>query len=310
MRRHGNRILVSVGVLMVLCGVYLLRVDEERHDDQYEEIRRIAESSVIVVDKDRGTGLGGDLVSSDRDWVYDNVSEDQDLEQVVSYQNVLEIPQYDILAYIYPDTDWSSLSKGVGHYSTTAGIGELGNCVVAGHSSATYRCILNEIANMDILDTFFVYDNDGERHQYYVTEKRVVAPSNITVLDTLDVTISQFTMVTCTKNGTERLVVEGKEFDETQLLKFIEDRNRARVGRVRAVNQEVEVLDLCNIFLSRGVIDHVTHDFNFAGSILGRGDVDSIRVNLNSIRKEELKIRDHVYTLDFDLHCGVMLKED
>lgn len=112
-----------------------------------------------------------------------------------------------------------ALEKGVVWYPTTAAPGEIGNGVVFGHSannilnSGKYKFIfvlLNKLENGDV----FYVQKDGKRYAYKVFEKRIVPPSEVSVLtQTYPDKPATFTLITCDPPGTSvnRLVVVAEQ---------------------------------------------------------------------------------------------------
>ena len=102
------------------------------------------------------------------------------------------------------------------HYANTAMPGENGNSVFFGHSSnnwwikGEYKFVFILLDKLEIGDTFVLHYN-SKKYLYEVTEKKVVDPKEVSVLDqTSDPVV---TLITCTPPGTswKRLVVIGKQ---------------------------------------------------------------------------------------------------
>lgn len=141
---------------------------------------------------------------------------DKESKVIIPKINV-EIPVvYDELS-IQEDRVQKALERGVLHYATTPNPGELGNSVIFGHSSnnilnqGKYKfafVLLNRLENGDT----FMLQKDGKRYVYKVFEKRVVAPTEISVLDATDRPATA-TLITCDPPGTSinRLVVIGEQ---------------------------------------------------------------------------------------------------
>jgi len=111
----------------------------------------------------------------------------------------------------------NALERGVVHYATTPNPGELGNAVIFGHSSNNILnkgkfkfafVLLSRLENGDL----FYLDKDGKRYVYQVYDKKIVDPSEVSVLDKTDKPATA-TLITCDPPGTSlhRLVVIGKQ---------------------------------------------------------------------------------------------------
>lgn len=106
------------------------------------------------------------------------------------------------------------LSHAVGHLSDTASIGELGNCVLAGHRGSRYGPIFKHLDRVKTGDEVKVTDLGGIVHSYRVKEAFVTAPNDISVKrqDGKE----ELTLVTCEYQGTMRLIIRCLPNQEVQ----------------------------------------------------------------------------------------------
>jgi len=143
--------------------------------------------------------------------------------QNVSTNPVIIIPKINIeipVVYDEPTIDdgavQRALEKGVLHYPTTSNPGEQGNAVFFGHSSSNilnngkYKfafVLLNRLENGDT----FMIQKDGKRYVYRVYDRKIVKPTDVSVLDNRDRPTA--TLITCDPPGTavNRLVVVGEQ---------------------------------------------------------------------------------------------------
>lgn len=110
-----------------------------------------------------------------------------------------------------------ALERGVLHYATTPYPGQLGNGVIFGHSSnnilnqGKYKFAFVLLRRLEIGDTFML-EKDGKRYVYKIYEKKVVKPTDLSVLNSTDKPAT-FTLITCDPPGTSlnRLVVIGEQ---------------------------------------------------------------------------------------------------
>ncbi len=110
-----------------------------------------------------------------------------------------------------------ALESGVVHYTNTALPGSNGNVAIVGHSSnnilnkGNYKFAFVLLSKMDIGDTFYL-QKDGVRYTYEVYDKKIVKPSEVSVLGSQDKPATA-TLITCDPPGTStnRLVVVGKQ---------------------------------------------------------------------------------------------------
>ncbi len=111
----------------------------------------------------------------------------------------------------------AGLEKGVVHYSTTQQPGENGNVVIVGHSSnnifnkGKYKFAFVLLNKLEKGDLFYLTKN-RKRYVYRVYEKKIVKPSDTSVLGTTS-KVAAATLITCDPPGTSlnRLVVNGEQ---------------------------------------------------------------------------------------------------
>ncbi len=129
----------------------------------------------------------------------------------------VEIP----VVYTEPSVEEHAIQKalegGVVHYATTPQPGELGNGVIFGHSSnnllnkGKYKFAFVMLRSLEAGDTFML-EKDGKRYVYKVFEKKIVAPTEVSVLGDAGKPAT-ITLITCDPPGTslKRMVVIGEQ---------------------------------------------------------------------------------------------------
>lgn len=111
-----------------------------------------------------------------------------------------------------------ALDGGVVHYPTTALPGQAGNAAFFGHSSNNIFnpgkfkfafVLLHELATGDA----FYLTHEGKLYTYEVISRRIVKPTEISVLGAVEGQVATATLITCDPPGTStnRLVVVGKQ---------------------------------------------------------------------------------------------------
>jgi sortase A len=111
----------------------------------------------------------------------------------------------------------SDLKVGIGHIPGTAGLGEKGNCVLAGHRNYTFGRFFNRLDEVEEGDIILITTKKAQ-FKYKVNEKLVVLPDDVSVIKgNKDETI--LTLVTCTPIyiATHRLIIHAS-LEETALL--------------------------------------------------------------------------------------------
>ena len=101
----------------------------------------------------------------------------------------LEIPRLKLRVSIVEGDDEESLALGAGHVRGTAGFGEPGNAVIAGHRDAAFGALRYIRIGDDILI------HNGRESAYRVMKIRTVGPDDLSVLRNDDT--AKLTLITC-----------------------------------------------------------------------------------------------------------------
>lgn len=134
--------------------------------------------------------------------IYRNVQK----EKLFRENPVIEIPIIEIKAPILEGTDQKTLARAVGHFYNTGAIGS-GNYCIAGHSSTIYKEYFNGLADIKAGDDIYLYDKSKKKYHYKVESIKIVEPNDTWILR--DYGDNRITLVTCTDDGSQRIVVVG-----------------------------------------------------------------------------------------------------
>lgn len=118
---------------------------------------------------------------------------------------LIEIEALDIKYAVLEGAGSYELSCGIGHISDTAGIGEVGNCVLAGHNSSRYGTYFTNLKTLKEGDVIKLTDKKGNQYFYVAESMKVVGPYDNSVKDQGEA--MELTLLTCENSGTMRLVV-------------------------------------------------------------------------------------------------------
>jgi len=109
---------------------------------------------------------------------------------------VIQIKKIKLKEPIVEGVSKDNLYAGIGHIPGTAGLGEPGNCALAGHRNYAFKKFFRRLDELDIGDEVIISTKD-EDLTYTVTGKSVVEPDDVSVLEgRLDENI--LTLITCT----------------------------------------------------------------------------------------------------------------
>ncbi len=104
------------------------------------------------------------------------------------------------------------LKHAVGHMSSSASIGQKGNCVLSAHHGGYYGEFFLNIDKLEKEDIIQIIDKSGNIHNYSVYDKKTVQRTDWSVVDELNEQ-STLTLITCVDSSQEqRIIVSAIEF--------------------------------------------------------------------------------------------------
>jgi sortase A len=183
----GNQALRMVGRVFVGVGTFILLFVG------YQLV-----GTNLVTNNEQRT-LAAELESQ---WTSAVVEETPNLGDGVA---LIKIPKIGLDRVVVEGVGVEDLKKGPGHYPGTAWPGQLGNVVISGHRT-TYGAPFNRLDELAVGDEIVVYDRTGP-FKYRVSEKKVVLPTAVEVLD--DTSDARLTLTTCHPkfSARERLII-------------------------------------------------------------------------------------------------------
>ena len=199
-------LLISFGLLIVLGSLVLNLEQRAMQKEAINEFRQMVEDSSNVSLKEE----------TNKDEANEDVKTDAAADVSVKENDILYILRIPIIESESPVREGVSdgvLADSLGHEPGTAYIGEIGNCVIAGHRNYSFGKFFNRLNEVAIGDNIYV-DTKDATYKYEVYDIIVVEPDDLSVLDETDEEI--ITLYTCTPVviGTHRLVVKAKRVGE------------------------------------------------------------------------------------------------
>ena len=119
---------------------------------------------------------------------------------------LIEIETLDIKYAVLEGTKSHELSCGIGHITDTAGIGEKGNCVLAGHNGSRHGTFFTNLKTIRTGEGVKLTDKECNGYFYEVESMEVVGPYDNSVKDQGEE--AELTLITCENKGTMRLIVK------------------------------------------------------------------------------------------------------
>lgn len=122
------------------------------------------------------------------------------------------IPKIAVDEVVREGIDDATLARGPGHFPETAHPGQVGNCAITAHGAAgpTFGAPFERLVELDVGDAVLLYDAQGRSYRYVVTESKIIADTDFSVLDpTPNATVTLITCVVPSRVTHKRRVVIG-----------------------------------------------------------------------------------------------------
>lgn len=198
----------TIGIVIVIIGIGMIStaaIQRYYAEARQKSMMNSFEKSIVNYKQE---DIPETKVKADKGTV-DKPPSDKAPDEGIGAIGIIRIPKIDLKVAIGEGVDMDTLKYAVGHFPQTAMAGEKGNFCVAGHRSYTYSEYFNRLDEINKGDEIYVKTKQGE-YKYIVYEKKIVEPSEYSVLDaTKDATL---TLVTCTpiRVATHRLIIKAK----------------------------------------------------------------------------------------------------
>ncbi len=236
MRRVISTLLIIAGLILIfvpIVGKYLVNREQEAMmaefylelEQQSVEAETTEATSELDIALDWGSQVENqEEISDATEAIVSEVIHEEQLQETETIQamakalGVIYIDKINCKLPISEGVDLGTLRYAIGHMPGTAGLGEIGNSVLAGHRSHTFNAFFNRLDEVIVGDTIVIEDEDGEKTTYEVYEKLFVKPDNLSVLNSTD-DYRVLTLITCHPeiNPTGRIIIHA--VDKNQLLK-------------------------------------------------------------------------------------------
>lgn len=192
-----NRIIAGI---CILFGVVMLAIPFFYHIKGISDTERLLEDFTEAVEEKQDEETTGEKE--------EQTTLGEANAAIFSEGNVIAILEVEALGIRYPVLEGATadnLNKGIGHLKETAGIGEIGNCVLAGHNGSRHGEFFTHLSELAVGDTVTVMNAEGKVFTYVVSDSYTVGPCENSIKDQGEE--KKLTLFTCSQKGTMRYVV-------------------------------------------------------------------------------------------------------
>lgn len=221
---HKYEVPLRIGIMAIalLLGLWLALspsiVKRQVLEWQNELLKSITENDGLIVLDEGFYDLELDFYDDD---VADSVASPEsatapelasaELDTVITGIGILTIEKIDLKLPVVDGVSSAQLKVAVGRVPETAGIGETGNAVIAGHRSYTHGQYFNRLGELESGDIIRYQSKEGEQMTFEVYDISQIEPGEQSAfaqpLDTAEITL-----YTCTpiRIATHRLLVRAR----------------------------------------------------------------------------------------------------
>jgi len=169
--RYGGIVLIVAGVVIIAWPFYvnfiMARREVEILTSWDDKLDAAGQNAVSEEDGNSGQELEKETVLLDP-------------EKKLPFR--ITIPKIELDWIVNKGTDYLTLRKGPGYYTSSALPGEAGTCVVAGHRT-TYGAPFNRVDELEEGDEILIETEGNEKFTYLVTSQETILPDDMTVLE-------------------------------------------------------------------------------------------------------------------------------
>ena len=174
-----------------------------------ETIMTAIENGEATIDvKVKGDDVGVDYYDLDAE---SEAEIDESIEIISSVDGIgiMQIERIDLKLPVVEGATKATLKVALGHVSESAPIGEVGNCIIAGHRKYEYGLMFNRLDEVEVGDVINYTSVKGIPLNYKVYATTVIIPNDNSLFD-YEYGQKKLTLLTCTpiKKATHRLLIQ------------------------------------------------------------------------------------------------------
>lgn len=209
-----------LGIILIVVGISLVGLTIWMKYDTYKQQQAVLDSfKNLQFDVPEGEGNkeipnseGNNENNEDKSVDSANTNDSEKTPEKAQLEDgqgigILSIPKLDLEIGIIEGVSYQDIKYVVGHFPGSPMPGQKGNFSIAGHRISYFGQAFKDIDKLQKGDKIYV-TYKGKEYTYEVTDMYEVTPNETEALNpTKDATI---TIVTCTKDAKNRVIVKGK----------------------------------------------------------------------------------------------------
>ena len=155
---HGKRykrvlgaLLLAAGILIMVSAIVVPVINRKNNDKDIEDIRngKYAGEVTAAAVSEEAAAVTGQAVSP---MAVQPDERDVKMQQILADNTrigIVEIEKINVLYAVVEGTEDEQINRAVGHLKESAGIGQQGNCVIAGHRGGYYGTFFERLPELE-----------------------------------------------------------------------------------------------------------------------------------------------------------------
>lgn len=205
-------LLLVAGIVIIASAIVVPAINRKQNDKDIEEIRNGKYADEVTAPAvSEETAVTGGAVSQT---AVEPDGHELKMQQILADNTrigIVEIEKIDVLYAVVEGTEDEQINRAVGHLKESAGIGQQGNCVIAGHRGGYYGTFFERLPELENGDVIKMTDLNGVDYYYTVYNKEEVHPADWSVIRDLS-DLHTLTLITCEDDTRRRIVVQAALF--------------------------------------------------------------------------------------------------
>ena len=213
MKRKSKIIIINLVFIFIILTIVIFVVLDMYKENKIEKSSYKTQDVSTNVDKNKENKIEENIIvenktNEEKKYIKEDVILEYKGYKVISK---LEIPKIDLETYVLEKYLEETLNISVVKFYG-ANPNEIGNFCIAGHNFKNKNMFKN-LKKLSVGDNLFIIDNDIGRVEYEIFDIYKVDPNDVTGLSQKTNGKREVTLITCTNNSKERIIVKAREKD-------------------------------------------------------------------------------------------------
>ena len=206
MKRKNKIIIVNLFLIFIVLTILVFVILDIYKENKIGKSNYDVQGVSTIVNKKVENKINENKTNKEKKYIKEDVPLEYKGYTVISK---LEIPKIDLETYVLEKYLEETLNISVVKFYG-ANPNEIGNFCIAGHNFKNKNMFKN-LKKLTVGDNLFIIDNDIGRVEYEIFDIYKVSPNDVTCLLQETNGKREVTLITCTNDSKERIIVKARE---------------------------------------------------------------------------------------------------